>query len=87
MLSILEHLPGSLHSSTQVAHLLSSLNINPSGLPGELPHVHDQSWHGVWDQQAIGGGVRGADGGRMMAEEFAAGAQQAAWEGVWGEPR
>ncbi len=41
--------------------------------------MHDQAWHGVWEQQQ-------QQQGRppMVAEELAAGAHQAHWEGIWG---
>ena len=41
---------GPLFADEQVSHLLSSLHIDPRSLPGELSHVHDSSWHGVWGE-------------------------------------
>ena len=69
-----------------MGQLLASLQINPMELPGELPHIHDQAWHGVWNQQQQGQGPQGRPDLRM-AQELAAGGQQAAWEGVWGAGR
>lgn len=64
-------------ADAQVAHLMAALHIDPAQLPGGLAHVHNEAWHGIWQQQQQRGPV--------VAADVAAAQQAAALEAAWRE--